>query len=82
MRPPVLPCKVTRSAHPAFRPAPAHVLEADTPEHVAAVPLVVLTSQGDVDYGDGVEHVDTVNGLREGHKSCSTSSTPLAESVA
>lgn len=80
MSPPVLSCQIPRSAHPAFRPAPAHIPEADTVETVA-LEHVVLTSEGDPGNGYGVEHAHTLDGLSGGHKSCSTSSTPPAESV-
>lgn len=53
---------------------------ADPADGVAADPSVLDTESGTL-YGDGVEHAPIVTGLREGHKSCSTSPTPLAEPV-
>ena len=53
--------------------------EPDAPQRVAADPSPVDT-ESDAPYSDDVEHATIVTGLREGHKSCSTSPTPLAES--
>lgn len=81
MSPPVLSCQIPRSAHPAFRPAPAHITEADTVQTVA-LEHVVLTSEGDPGNGYGVDrHTRSVNGLSDGRKPDPQLDTPVAESV-
>ena len=75
-----------RDREPSFWPslsfpaAAADRLEGVAVDGVAADPSV-LDTDAEASYRDGVGHVEIVDGLSEGHKSCPTSMTPLAESA-
>ena len=71
---------IDRTLHAAPVAAVTLRPEPDSSQPVAADPEP-LDAETDGDYSHGVEHAQIVDELSEGHKPCSTSTTPLAESV-